>query len=75
MTRLIAPYLGRPTAPAQLVAHCAGVAPALFRVSQWWVEPSLQGCGVAAESEAMLLFCRRYLEPLATGLSRHCPLP
>jgi len=24
---------------------------------------------------AMLLFCRRYLEPLATGLSRHCPLP
>jgi len=81
---------GRPA--GWLIAHRVG--PALFRVSQWWVEPSLQGCGVAlvllkqavadalaakptyragcfgvaAESEAMLLLCRRYLEPLATGV-------
>ena len=81
---------GRPA--GCLIAHRVGSA--LFRVSQWWVEPALQGrgvalillkqavadaleaqpqyragCfGVAPTSQAMLLLCQRYLEPLAIGV-------
>ena len=81
---------GRPA--GWLIAHRVGHS--LFRVSRWWVEPSLQGCGVALillkhavadaletkpeyrsgcfgvapSSEAMLLLCQRYLEPLAIGV-------
>jgi GNAT superfamily N-acetyltransferase len=81
---------GRPA--GWLIAHRVGSA--LFRVSQWWVEPALQGRGVALillkkavadaldaqplyragcfgvgpSSQAMLLLCERYLEPLAIGV-------
>ena len=46
-----------------------------------WLPPEQTGLYAQLTTEtlalglAMLLVCRRYLEPLATGLSRHRHLP